>query len=108
MRFITLIFATFILYLSCMPCPDNQSCGSTAGQSISSTHNEAGHQHEEEGDLCTPFCVCSCCGNIAVVISIPHFVIDPKPALHPVSPISTYQSIFISSYSFSFWQPPKI
>jgi len=107
MKFIALILSILISALAVMPCSDDITCEkvNTSEQALDSpiSHNHS----EDEGDLCTPFCTCACCGCGGFIITTPSFYLIGSIVMTP-SPSTIYQSNFISSYYFSFWQPPKI
>jgi len=72
------------------------------------TAKSAGHSHETSEDLCSPFCVCSCCGvqilNFAQPVAFAFRIALPSIQ----TPIPSYKSTFISGYFGSVWQPPQI
>ncbi|WP_157447121.1 DUF6660 family protein [Cytophaga aurantiaca] len=107
MRIFIAIFSIYIIVLSMMPCTDAVTCE----KDIHTKEQTATHQHnhrEDEADSCSPFCVCACCGVSGVIFSSPKlFFIRTKKATTPVL-ASTYNSEFISTYYYTFWQPPKI
>ncbi|HVD97251.1 MAG TPA: DUF6660 family protein [Cytophagaceae bacterium] len=101
MRLFAFVLSLFILVLSTVPCSDDHE------QAQPSTGLSDNHSDHEQ-DSCTPFCSCSCCGIGGIVLSTPVFSVT----LHTVqtsSPSSSHYSFdFISSYFYSFWQPPKL
>lgn len=102
MKFLSLIFSIYFLALAVMPCSDEISvdmCQTVAEHN----HYDQGHE-EHAADLCTPFCMCHCCGGIA-------FNLQDVIQLAPLE-YSTHENIYTSQFpaeiSFSIWQPPKI
>ena len=91
--------------LAVMPCLDSTTC-----KDETSSLSKQAHDHsEDEGDLCSPFCSCTCCGSIGFVAYNPIFFSEEVD--NPINSsvlIAPYQSTFVSSYFYSFWQPPKI
>lgn len=90
-----------------MPCSDAITCQEEIVRTSSSTLN---HDHsEDEDDVCSPFCVCSCCGSYTFLFT-PYNIFHIEKIAKANTPIfvSFYHSDFISSYYYSFWQPPKI
>jgi hypothetical protein len=92
----------YILMLSFAPCGDSVECD--VGNRTEQSHNS--HKHENEN--CTPFCICACCGQpvtsninypIAKNILIPENFNNCK---------AIYTQTFISLFSATIWQPPKI
>ncbi|MBY0424758.1 MAG: hypothetical protein K2Q22_03895, partial [Cytophagales bacterium] len=105
MKFIIFIFTFYIIALAVMPCSDAITCENEKSSIAKSNTN---HSHsEDEGDLCTPFCICACCGCNGFVVSVPYFSIVKTRFITPLF-ITPYSSDFISSYYNSFWQPPKL
>lgn len=104
MKLLPLLFSLYILLLSCIPCSDNNVCSdSTAAFDISApTHDD----HDHHNDLCSPFCVCICCGMSIV----PGYTFTASAAeIHTHQTTSpTYASHFISEVYVNIWQPPKI
>jgi hypothetical protein len=90
------------MVLSVLPCSDDANCNQDNVEQIA---DHSDHEHEE--DTCTPFCVCTCCGSVGFTVSIPFFDIQIEKYEITQSVIS-YDPHFISSYHYSFWQPPKI
>ncbi len=66
------------------------------------------HAHNNEIDLCTPFCVCNCCGQ--QILNFNHQItFEFKKFPTEISTqIPTYKSILTSSFFGSIWQPPQI
>lgn len=102
MKLITFIVSLYFIVLSALPCVDIES-GSLA-------HSEQGtHSHDKDNDLCSPFCICNCCG---------HFTLNYAPAITfeiiqvPFEQITTqnsiYTSVFHSNFYGSIWQPPQL
>jgi hypothetical protein len=94
----------YIMALTIMPCTDSITC-----ENKTSTASTQQHDHrEDDTDSCSPFCVCSCCGVAGVLFSSPTLFFERiKKADTPIL-ASTYNSAFISTYFYTFWQPPKI
>jgi hypothetical protein len=93
--------------LAVMPCSDSDTCEKEGISQIGIDH-QSNHDHSEDsGDLCTPFCSCTCCGCSGFVIHVPYFDIIGSRLISPRSS-TIYQSNFVSTYFYSFWQPPKL
>ncbi|ABG58342.1 hypothetical protein [Cytophaga hutchinsonii] len=95
-RFFTLLFSLFVLALSIVPCSDTDHCCKEPVEMSS---------EQEKHIICTPFCTgCASVSTVSAGIHIPaefHDIRTPWP-------VSLYQSVFISAYFYSFWQPPKL
>ncbi len=102
MKFFTIIFSIYILVLSLAPCGDNVECGEH--NKTEKSHNN--HKHENEN--CTPFCICACCGQpVTSKINYPVAQTILKPENFNNSK-AIYTQTFISQFSATIWQPPKI
>lgn len=65
------------------------------------------HSHDKDGDACSPFCICNCCGGQGFAYETNHYnLISFKTLVDKQIP--EYKSIFASNFSGSIWQPPQI
>lgn len=90
-----------------MPCADmevNSSAHSKA--EFASNHDE--HSHDKANDLCSPFCICSCCGSQMANYSQSIIIDFPILSKSIKTQLPTYSSIFSSNFFGSIWQPPQI
>ncbi len=93
--------------LSAYPCADEHSDYYTSGE-INIEVNHDNHSHQSDNDLCSPFCVCNCCGQQTLTfLEIPtfHFLVRFQEIK---SSISFYKSTSFSNFYGSIWQPPQI
>ena len=96
----------YIMTLAMMPCTDAATCENDSHASNTSSKH---HDHrEDDTDSCSPFCVCACCGVAGVIFSSPKLFFAKSKKIHTPALASTYNSEFISTYYYTFWQPPKI
>ncbi|MCP2025554.1 hypothetical protein L1276_000694 [Flavobacterium sp. HSC-32F16] len=106
MKWITVLLSIYLIALSNMPCADMEV--NSAMHTTAQFASEENHSHDKDNDLCSPFCACNCCG--AQVLSYQTSVTYEFPA--PYTKISitlpTYNSVFISNFYGSIWQPPQI
>jgi hypothetical protein len=65
-KWFTGILSIYLLVLSFVPCMDNDDCKNEAIAYSRQVPAENDHK-----DLCTPFCICSCCHNIITLATIP-------------------------------------
>lgn len=84
-----------------MPCSDNDTC------TIDNTEQTSHNHSEDEADLCSPFCLCVCCGCMGFsfqmyIPKLTDFHISQAKFTFP-----EYKAFF-SSHHFSIWQPPKL
>ncbi|RQO30144.1 hypothetical protein DBR32_11195 [Taibaiella sp. KBW10] len=110
MKYSTFFFALYLLVLSLVPCSDmynecNRKVETKAAISIAETHD---HNNDQE-DICSPFCVCSCC-SIGIVSHhfTPPVIRITHPFFAPAPKISVRNSFFISNFYGNIWQPPKL
>ena len=64
------------------------------------------HDNHEDTENCSPFCMCSCCGQTISYEFISTIEFQNQTLKH--NEVSKFQSALISEYSISIWQPPKI
>lgn len=89
-----------------IPCEDATCSHKEVFEQIIQDHN---HTHENNSDICTPFCICSCCGFI--IINERFKKIDFKQFLNSFVQydfIFSYKENLIPNYLVDFWQPPKL
>lgn len=93
--------------MSCMPCADmdlNNNAHNTA--QFAADPND--HAHDKQSDLCSPFCICNCCGlqvlNNVAAIKCDFLVLNTLIKC----PLPNYTSVFSSNFYGSIWQPPQI
>ncbi|MFD1187328.1 DUF6660 family protein [Pontibacter rugosus] len=105
MKSLLYILILLLLALSLKPCPDKANAVRSERQVMAVVGLHQDHQ-DNAADPCTPFCACHCCHT--------HF--QPQSAdvveyadLQEVShEVDLYKSSFVSSLSYSIWQPPKV
>ena len=107
MKWLSIFLSLYLSFLSCMSCTDEEvSHLSTNSKELLSTLEK--QSHNEDNDLCSPFCVCNCCGahslSYVAIVSLNAKVNSEIIKL----PLPTYKSILSSSFYGSIWQPPQI
>ncbi|MFH6943414.1 DUF6660 family protein [Flavobacterium sp.] len=106
MKLTNTILSIILLVLSCMPCADMKAAVSRTVTESSFSHDDD-HSHNNKLDLCSPFCICSCCG--LQMVNLSQVLIDfPIPFKRINIQLPTYKSIFTSNFFGSIWQPPQI
>jgi hypothetical protein len=102
MKFIAVLLSVYTIFLVCLTCADS---GTNSASQCSLSKSESSGHHE---DVCSPFCICSCCGS--QVISQIGETIFYFRAFSFVSDknIAAAVPVFISGFFGSFWQPPKL
>ncbi|WP_350028977.1 DUF6660 family protein [Flavobacterium terrisoli] len=107
MKYLCQILAIIILALSTKPCVDIQS-NSSVHSTVSYTQHKKDHSENKDKDLCSPFCICNCCGQITLNY-FPTISFDPQTAFEEIKTSnSTYTSAIYSNFYGSIWQPPQI
>ena len=96
-----ILFAFYFLSLSVMPCNDEQDCKEAKHtEQVAQADN-----HEHENEVCTPFCVCSCCATHILFSNFSNdFSIDNERATVYTEPANAE----LRSAIISVWQPPKL
>ena len=90
-----------------MPCADMEvNSSANTNTEFASNHDE--HPHDEQNDLCSPFCTCNCC-SAQILTHFPTITINfPIVSESIKTQLPTYKSIFSSNFFGSIWQPPQI
>jgi len=101
MKIFAVIFALYTVVLSLAPCCD-ESEQANIQQTIQQSQN---HHHDEENELCSPFCQCSCCHAFIVLHLLKQNSITP--VLDQQQVLST-KGHLPSSFAADFWQPPRM
>ena len=107
MKILNIIVSIYLVALSCLPCADIE-VSSAAHKATEIASNKDNHSHDKENDLCSPFCICNCCGQQILNFSqeiAPQF---RKIATEITTQIPAYKSILTSNFFGSIWQPPQI
>jgi hypothetical protein len=98
-----------LLILSCLPCADANKdiVYDSNGKVLAEKHDD--HSKELHSDLCSPFCICNCCG--AQVLSFtPSITFSFREDFTAFieKPETIYKAHYASIFSGSIWQPPQI
>jgi hypothetical protein len=108
MRLFSFIFAFYFLLLAVMPCNDalahNQQ--ETCKEQACSSHIErTQNDHHPAADVCSPLCMCNCCGGITIMID--QIAVDITPVQFTTTQHPYIQQL-PAEIAFSIWQPPKV
>lgn len=95
-----ILFCIYFVSLAVIPCGDKGDCNEVNPTAMQNTHQE---EHEDE--MCTPFCVCSCCAT--------HFVVKSFQSIqNQTAVINTVYTVLPESKTSTavipIWQPPKL
>jgi len=97
----------YILFLLSQPCRDAFAAPSIneENEAIAAVH--APLLAEESSDICSPFCICSCC-SLTVGYHSTLYMVDPEHvAIAGRKNDLEYKNPVIENFSASIWQPPK-
>ena len=105
LKSITILLSIYLLLLALLPCGDRLECNDSDSRStsISETQHDE-HQHETE--ICSPFCICACCGQLVNIPSTTSFLVKAiltKTQLQP-----SHREKFLTEPYYAIWQPPKL
>ncbi|MEP7171688.1 MAG: DUF6660 family protein [Bacteroidota bacterium] len=101
MKFLTLILACYTFALSIAPCNDIHE-GQT---NVPMTIQAAQEHHQEDNDICSPFCLCSCCQGFVVISTIKNIQVVPS---FSKGDYALYNEQVHSSFAANHWQPPRL
>jgi hypothetical protein len=101
MKLITTILAALIITFSALPCDDVQ----VNAQQSASVSQEIDHGNDSHSDLCSPFCMCSCC-SVSITEPLKHFMVNVGKPLKEVA--TFYNSSFTNNYYSKIYQPPQV
>jgi hypothetical protein len=102
-------FIIYLVLLVTQPCQDVVAqAGGCCDEPEMSAHFESSSHNEPSEDECSPFCICSCCGQ-AVASHKNSFgvTLDVETATVTAS-LKTYSPPDTASFTTSVWQPPKV
>ena len=107
MKWFNIILSIYLVALACMPCADIEIDSASHSLAVHQSEKD-NHSHDKHNDLCSPFCICNCCGaqilNYFSVITYNFsFISSDIKTQEP-----TYKSINSSNFYGSIWQPPQI
>lgn len=109
MKLFFFILGIYILALQTMPCADIYEKNLLQQKHfIELLSLDSDHSHASDNDLCSPFCICNCCGVISGFILEDGAV--PIPKIYSLLSLSLtgYMSKFSPNYFGEIWQPPQI
>jgi hypothetical protein len=101
-----LILAIYIFVSALYPCRDSDFAAEEVKDAIAVLMD---HDHSHSGmelDICSPFCICSCCSAHIKLVQTAE--IDADEPYHNTILISRYIERPVLGISSSIWQPPRI
>jgi hypothetical protein len=104
MRAISFIMSVVTFCLAVYPCGDRYECADDLASEMVMSNND---QHPfGEQDVCTPFCICTCCAtHVQLPIDFDLSILNPE---HNTPVITAYLEKSLSSAGISIWQPPRL
>ena len=87
-----------------MPCADIEYNDSNSGITILE-HEQKQDNHQE---ICSPLCICSCCGQQIVFQASNSFSIPVQPVSQAGKETTFYIQNFLSNFNGTIWKPPKV
>lgn len=110
MKSFCFIFSIYFLALSLMPCSDVHEMNALESAEFASlaANEHSDCPHETGNDHCSPFCICSCCGQIIALAKA--FKWHFKPVLTEFEEKSTFHYVFDwqSGHLNTIFRPPKV
>lgn len=106
-KLVSILLASYILVLSCLPCSDSRECNIDSPTTIArASGNHQDHQHEDEA--CSMFCNCACCGQVFVQHFQP-MLIELSDTPHARKELFAYHNDRLpADFYGNIWQPPKL
>ncbi len=101
-----IVFATYLLFLSALPCADKNDCNEIAKTEIQKSTNHQKHNNENEN--CSPFCICACCGVSVTQINPTDFTVELVNYFTSKNNFISYKFTYSSINFCNIWQPPKL
>ncbi|MGE7775931.1 DUF6660 family protein [Chitinophaga sp. NPDC101104] len=103
MRIIALILSIVILAFSTTTCSDELAGHVTESSGYQLA--DAGTEHHEHMDFCSPLCACGCC---AASVILPMGYLIPVQSDHSAFHYSEMPAGIITDVSPAVWQPPQV
>nr|WP_314495841.1 DUF6660 family protein [uncultured Chryseobacterium sp.] len=104
MKLFGLLLSLFLVFLITMPCSDSGSDVSSSETKVTS-HNQK--EDSKHNDLCSPFCICACCGIHTTAPVYPAFQLSCSPSQYNDRINDLHSSVELD-FIYGIWQPPKI
>ncbi len=106
MRSTAFAIITFTVLLTMQPCKDFWALA-PAGEADVSFAQMSGTDDCEDGDGCSPFCICSCCCHlVGYQVAAAAFAVAPGAEIASRA-ILDHQRSHAESFKNMVWQPPK-
>lgn len=107
MKFVRLVLAFYFMALSLMPCEDAHAQSRSSQTAFSVSVQES--YSKDDGDICSPLCICNCCQMTVAAFKMEPFIDIPKQVPPYFSKKILFQkNDFVDPVYGHIWQPPKI
>jgi len=103
---IRLLLATYVFFLSVYPCSDGNTCADEQKAGVMMEASAHPDHASSEQDLCSPFCICSCCASHIQLITLHDLSLKVTVNHADLSTLYVERPPF--GNASSIWQPPKI
>ena len=105
MSVLSTILSVFMLLISLLPCADEPQTVEQASP-VSYVTDQDPYQHSGGVDLCSPLCVCACCGVSVHTVDTPVFsLLQPEIPSVSLSQLTTIT--FPVRFPGAVFHPPK-
>lgn len=102
------VFCVYLLALACLPCSDGEHGHEIQtvdrGWSLS-TDGHSNQEHEDCEDLCSPFCICSCCSTHSFSVKLVPMGIK-FTTMGPKQGLIYYQGTVSTDFLKALLRPP--
>ncbi|QKZ14078.1 hypothetical protein [Spirosoma sp. KUDC1026] len=115
MKWLTTVFAVYVLGLSLWPCADEalplvgQELATVFITATPDVAESSSNEHEHHHDQCSPFCTCACCAIVATVTPLFTYstALASEPGWLPVIRFHYALTNWAEPLT-AIWQPPKL
>lgn len=102
-------FIVYLVLLMSQPCKDVVAQASQCGDEPEvSAHFESSNHQETAEDECSPYCMCSCCGQAVARNQTSFDTTFDVETTYNAARLTTYSAPNGSLFPTSVWQPPKV
>ncbi|WP_461141096.1 DUF6660 family protein [Spirosoma pomorum] len=114
MKWLTTVFAVYLLGLSFWPCADDalplagQALATVFAASTPDTDSSADGEQEHHHDQCSPFCTCTCCAVVAALTPLFTYQTASLPEQNWLPSVRFHHApTHWAEPLTAIWQPPK-
>ncbi len=104
MRIIAYILLLCLAILTVVPCADGILFSDTDSEVLIT---ESSPHHSDHADMCTPLCVCACCG-VSITLPSNKIMVEEEPIVIPTQYIFSYEFEYSFDYIKRVWHPPNL